>query len=415
MKPSALLATGAIFASLIASSSAQSSAAKPSFSLHNVITGRIVSGADPLPALLQRVELPPMFTLSVSAPSGAGSAEFSVNGKWVRVDNQPPFFLTEDAAQKPAAWNAPAGAITVGVKFYAQADAKGAVLADVQQTFTLATEGMEQPGVAVSDAERDAWLEKNLDAVLQKKTFAASNGLALPYRIFLPPSYSAKVKYPLLVFLHGRGQRGTDNGPRVYNSGLFRGPRSIVLPAMQQAFPAIVLVPQCSDKTVNEEWARWVGNTPETPFNGLGKDGSYVLAPEPSDSGKAVLELIDSTLAQYSVDARRVYLTGVSMGGFGTWEYAARRPELFAAAAPMAGYSDPRQVGRFSKIPFWIFHGGADETNPVQGSRTMHTLLREAGAEVRYTEYPDTRHGDSFRKAWAEPDLLPWIFSQRRN
>jgi predicted peptidase len=273
---------------------------------------------------------------------------------------------------------------------------------------------MQVLGSPASEAEQDAWLAENLDTVLQRKTFNASNGLALPYRLFVPPGYSAKVKYPLVVYLHGRGQRGTDNGPAVYNGGLFRGRRSLVSPTMQQTFPAIVLVPQCSNKTNNEEWAKWVGNTPQTPFAGLGRDGSYKMAEQPSESGQAVLELIDATLKDYSVDRSRVYLTGVSMGGFGTWEYTARRPELFAAAAPMAGYSDPSQLRKFAQIPFWIFHGNADQSNPVQGSRHMFALMKEAGMDVRYTEYPDTNHGDTFRKAWAEADLLPWIFSQRR-
>jgi predicted peptidase len=312
------------------------------------------------------------------------------------------------------AWTAGPGEYDVVVKLYARPDGAGPEIGQVDRTFSLSAEGMDTAGVHLSETEQDAWLEKNLDAVLQRKTFPASNGLAMAYRLFLPPAYSPRVKYPLLVYLHGRGQRGTDNSPRIYSGGLFRGRRSIVSPVMQQTFPAIVLVPQCSDKTTNEEWAKWVGNTPETPFNGLGQDGSYALAPEPSDSGKAVLELIESTMKQYSVDAHRVYLTGVSMGGFGTWEYAARRPELFAAAIPMAGYSDPKQVERFKGIPFWIFHGGADRTNPTQGSRTMYALLQKAGADVRYTEYPDTDHGPSFTKAWAEPELLPWIFSQWR-
>lgn len=267
----------------------------------------------------------------------------------------------------------------------------------------------------LSEAETEAWVAANLDTVLQKKTFRASNGLVMPYRLFVPPGYAPQKKYPLLVYLHGRGQRGTDNGPRLFNSsGLFKGSRSIVGPNMQRLFPCLVLVPQCSDKTVNEEWARWVGNTPETPFVGLGPDGSYVQAAEPSDSGRAVLELIDALMREYSVDAGRVYLTGVSMGGFGTWEYLARRPELFAAAVPMAGYSDPSQVGRIKHIPLWIFHGGADEVNPVQGSRTMFGLLKPAGADVRYTEYPGVRHSDTFKQAWTEPELLPWIFAQRK-
>ncbi|MEO7412242.1 MAG: prolyl oligopeptidase family serine peptidase, partial [Opitutaceae bacterium] len=354
------------------------------------------------------------FTLAAAGPAGAVSAAFSVNGKPVHVDNEAPFRLTEDAAQKATAWDVAPGSFTLAVKFYGQPDATGPVLAQTEQVLTLSGEGMETPGARLTDAELDAWVEKNVDTVLQKRTFVASNGLALPYRLFIPPAYSAKVKYPILIYLHGRGQRGTENGRRVYGGGLFLGRRSIVSPVMQQTFPAIIIVPQCSDKTQNEEWAKWVGNAPATPFQGLGKDGSYVLAPEPSDSGKAVLELIEATLRDYSVDPRRVYLTGISMGGFGTWEYVSRRPELFAAAVPMAGYSDPRQIDRFAKIPFWIFHGGADESNPVQGSRTMYALLQKAAADVRYTEYPNTRHSPTFSKAWTEADLLPWIFSQRR-
>lgn len=414
MRYPALFTIAASAFALVASSSAQVGPAKATLSLYNVVTGRTIAGTDPLPATLNRVELPPGFSLAAAAPTGAVSAAFVVNGKPVRVDDQAPFFLSESAGGKAAAWEATPGTFAIEVKFYGQPHAAGPVLAQVTRSFTLSAEGMDRDQPGLADAELDAWLEQNVDTVLQKKTFTASNGLAMPYRLFVPPGYSAKVKYPVLIYLHGRGQRGTDNSKRVYSGGLFLGRRSIVSPAMQQTFPAIVIVPQCSDKTTNEEWAKWVGNTPETPFLGLGKDGSYTLAPEPSESGKAVLELIEATLRDYSTDRQRVYLTGVSMGGFGTWEYVSRRPELFAAAAPMAGYSDPKQVDRFVKIPFWIFHGGADETNPVQGSRTMAALLQKAGADVRYTEYPDTRHGDTFKKAWIETELLPWIFSQRR-
>ncbi|MEO6568265.1 MAG: prolyl oligopeptidase family serine peptidase [Opitutaceae bacterium] len=414
MRCPALLAAAGTAIVVFTSSCVQLTPPKSTLSLYNVITERTVSGTDPLPGVVHRVELPAAFTLAASAPAGAVSAAFSVNGNSMRVDNQAPFRLTEDAGQKPTAWDATPGTFTITVKFYGQPNAGGPVLAQTEQVFSLSSEGMETAGARLSGAELDAWVEKNVDSVLQKRTFVASNGLAMPYRLFLPPAYSAKVKYPVLIYLHGRGQRGTDNDRRVYAGGLFIGRRSIVSPVMHQSFPAIILVPQCSNKTQNEEWAKWVGNAPATPFQGLGKDGSYALAPEPSDSGKAVLELIEATLREYSVDARRVYLTGISMGGFGTWEYVSRRPELFAAAAPMAGYSDPRQLDRFAKIPFWIFHGGADESNPVQGSRTMYALLQKAGADVRYTEYPDTRHSDTFRKAWTEVDLLPWIFAQRR-
>jgi predicted peptidase len=276
----------------------------------------------------------------------------------------------------------------------------------------------QQAGNRIAPLSSEAtlqWLDKNLDSVLVQQSYQAPNGLTMPYRLFQPEA-SPSENLPLVVFLHGRGDRGTDNGRRVYeNVGLFVNDLSLVAPNMQQKFPCYVLVPQCSDKTVNEEWAKWEGNTPETPFKGLGKDGSYSMSALPSESGAAALALIDHILARNRIDRNRVYLVGLSMGGFGTWEFTARRPELFAAAIPMAGFSDPTQTEKIKHIPFWIFHGDADKSNPVEGSRTMYQSLKKAGAEVKYTEYEGASHGDSFRKAFAEPELIPWMFSKKKN
>jgi len=258
------------------------------------------------------------------------------------------------------------------------------------------------------------WIEDNLDSVLVRNEFSASNGLKMPYRLFSPQEPNLG-KSPLVVFLHGRGDRGTDNDRRVYkNVGLFINELSIVAPNMQSKYPCYVLVPQCSDKTVNEEWAKWEGNSPETPFEGLGKDGSYTMSDQPSESGTAALSLIDQIVATHRIDPDRIYLIGLSMGGFGTWEFTARRPDLFAAAVPMAGFSDPGQVEKIKNIPYWIFHGDADKSNPVEGSRTMYQLLKKAGAEVKYTEYAGAGHGDSFEMAFNEPELIPWMFSKKR-
>ncbi|MCV9386118.1 carboxylesterase family protein [Reichenbachiella ulvae] len=263
--------------------------------------------------------------------------------------------------------------------------------------------------------ENQKWVDENLDKVMIPKTFLASNGMQMPYRLFVPEGYNNNESLPLLIHLHGRGERGTENPTNLYdNIPLFNGARSIVSPNMQHDYRCIVLVPQCSDKTENEEWAKWVGNTPETPFEGLGKDGSYTMNSKASDSGTAALELIDHIMAEYDIDSKRVYLTGLSMGGFGTWEFIARRPELFAAAVPMAGYSDPLQVSRIKHIPIWIFHGNIDKWNPVQGSRNMYQILTDAGAKVKYTEYDSTGHGDTFQKAWQDETLIPWIFAQRQ-
>lgn len=258
------------------------------------------------------------------------------------------------------------------------------------------------------------WVKNNVDSILVKGTFDASNGLKMPYRLYTP-EYVYKEKIPLVIFLHGRGDRGTDNGTQTYKStGLFMNEMSLIAPNMREKYACFVLVPQCSDKTTNEEWAKWVGNTPETPFKGLGKDGSYAMNETPSESGAAALELIDKMITDLHIDPDRVYLIGKSMGGFGTWEFTARRPELFAAAVPMAGYSDPSQIENIKHIPYWIFHGDIDEYNPVEGSRTMYKLLSEAKADVKYIEYPDANHGNSFKKAFNDPELIPWMFSKTK-
>lgn len=256
---------------------------------------------------------------------------------------------------------------------------------------------------------------EKIDELLVKNTFKASNNLELPYRLFTP--YNKRVeKKPLIVFLHGRGDRGSDNGPKTYHEfGFITNPNTLISTEMQAKYPSYILVPQCSDKTENEEWAKWIGNSPETPFDGLGKDGSYVLNHEPSASGQATLELIENLIENKNIDKDRIYIIGLSMGGFGVWEFTARQPNLFAAAVPMAGYSDPSQIENIKHIPFWIFHGSTDKWNPVQGSRTMYNLLLKQNADVTYTEYNNTGHGDAFKKAFNEPELLSWLFSKSKN
>ena len=270
---------------------------------------------------------------------------------------------------------------------------------------------------AMSESETMQWIQDNIDEVLQRGSFSASNGLEMPYRIYLPEKEHPDKRYPIFVYLHGRGQRGSDNAPDLYNrSPLFIGPHSIVSPNMQKEYPCIVLVPQCSNKTIKEEWAKWVGSTPETPWEGLDQvNGAYRQSAEPSDSGAAFLELLQYVMVTHNADEERVYLSGVSMGGFGTWDLSMRRPELFAAIVPMAGYSDQSKAATIAHIPCWIFHGGADKVNPTQGSRNMYRLLKDRGADARYTEYPDAGHDEAFSLAWNEEELLPWIFSQKRN
>lgn len=253
----------------------------------------------------------------------------------------------------------------------------------------------------------------NVDSLLVKSTYKATNKLELPYRLFSPNKRSNK-NIPLVIFLHGRGERGKENGARIYrNAGIIMNENSLITKESQANYPCYILVPQCSNKSENEEWAKWEGNSEETPFKGLGSDGSYVMNQTPSESGEATLELIEKIIKENKIDPSRIYITGLSMGGFGTWDFIARKPNLFAAAVPMAGYSDPNQIENIKEIPIWIFHGNKDKWNPVEGSRKMYSLLSNVKADVRYSEY-NLGHGDTFKKAFKEPELISWMFSKSK-
>ncbi|ARV14674.1 prolyl oligopeptidase family serine peptidase [Polaribacter sp. SA4-12] len=137
------------------------------------------------------------------------------------------------------------------------------------------------------------------------------------------------------------------------------------------------------------------------------------MNPIPSESGEATLELIEKIISEKAIDTSRVYITGLSMGGFGTWDFIARKPNLFAAAIPMAGYSDLNQINKIKEIPIWIFHGNKDKWNPVEGSRKMYSLLSNVNKDVRYSEY-SLGHRDTFKKAFQEAELIPWMFSKSK-
>lgn len=382
------------------------------FALFNVVTDRFEPSFDPAPDTLHRVELPPRFTLEARVPAGTLSVKFSGVGNDT-VDNAAPFRLTEDAQGKAQAWEAAFGSHELKVATFASAGGTGTPVHEFSQTIRLSATGMAETFTPIDQASQDAWLAANLDRVLEPKMFTGSAGM-LPYRLYTPEHYDASVKYPVLVYLHGRGQRGYDN-EGTYTSQLFHGPQSIVSPNLQQRFPSFVIVPQCGDMPAHQEWAHWIGNSEQDLYAGLGQDGSYMQHADPFPSALLVKELVESLAPTLSIEPARVYLTGESMGGFGVWEFTSRWPDVFAAGVPMAGYSDRSKVSRILQVPFWVFHGDADESNPVAGSRAMVEAINAAGGSARYTEYPGVDHNGTFTKAWSEElELLPFIYSQRR-
>ena len=240
------------------------------------------------------------------------------------------------------------------------------------------------------------------DSALYEKKYFASGKDTLQYRIMYPANYNPAKQYPLVMFLHGAGHRGTDNtAPLIYGGSLFADAVN------RLKYPAIVIFPQCPR---NDFWSRIAVNM-KNPTDSLGP----LMFPSQYPIGRnlnLVSLLLDSLVASKIADNKRIYIGGLSMGGMGTFELLWRKPGFFAAAFPMCGGGDPEKVPVYgSHFPIWVFHGDQDRTVPVGHSRRMVNALRAAGAHVKYTEYPGVAH-NCWINAFAEPDLLPWLFGQ---
>jgi predicted peptidase len=205
------------------------------------------------------------------------------------------------------------------------------------------------------------------------------------YLLYLPVDYGKdpQQKWPLILFLHGSGERGSDL------ELLKRQPLPKTLDR-QKDFPFIVISPQLSLAMAN-----W------------------------SDLIEPVKTLLDQIQASYSVDTQRIYLTGLSMGGFGTWEFALRYPRRFAAIVPIAGgyrfqsHAIPENICDLKDLPVWVFHGAQDTNVLPAQSEEMVEALRACGGKVRFTLYPDADHSASWTRAYANPDVYKWLLDKR--
>jgi predicted peptidase len=229
-------------------------------------------------------------------------------------------------------------------------------------------------------------------------------GKRMPYRLFAPARLEPGRTYPLVVFLHGAGGSGTDNDRQLQGANVF-GALVWTLPENQQRHPAFVLAPQ-SD--VN--WACTIYD-PKNPPKTLA-DLKW-CPPEALGLGAGLaFEIIDSLLGTLPIDRSRIYVTGHSMGGAGTWHMIAHRPRFFAAAVPVCGHPLVATAEAIKEVPVWNFHGTADEVEPVTTSRAMIEALRKIGGRPRHTEYAGVGH-DVFMWAYTEPALVEWLFAQK--
>ena len=245
--------------------------------------------------------------------------------------------------------------------------------------------------------------------VFAARCFVDAAGLPLPYRLLLPERVEPGQRYPLLLYLHGAGERGTDNV-----APLGHGVGSLLIES-RGTFPCIAVVPQCPQglRWVEVDWSTTSHELPSVPSAPLHAALALVdalLRATPREPGSSV------TPTQLpSIDPGRVYIMGLSMGGYGVWDALCRQPQRFAAAIPICGGGVESHASQIcaAAVPIWAFHGARDPVVPVERSRRMVAALKRCGGNVRYTEYPEVGH-DSWKDALGEPNLLPWLFSQRR-
>ena len=198
--------------------------------------------------------------------------------------------------------------------------------------------------------------------------------IEMAYLISLPKDYEAQTSWPLLLFLHGAGERGSD-----LELVKKHGPPMLI--EQGKDFPFVVVSPQCP----TDLWWEPVG----------------------------LMALLDEVVEKYRVDQDRIYVTGLSMGGFGTWSLAAFAAERFAAIAPICGGGEPVWAGRLALVPAWTFHGAADTVVPKQRSQEMADAIKKRGGDVKLTIYPGVGH-DSWTQTYANPELYDWLLQHQR-
>ena len=224
--------------------------------------------------------------------------------------------------------------------------------------------------------------------VFSPKTYRNSRNETLPYRLFTPRNYNKQRKYPLVLWLHGGAGRGNDNLKQVAGGNIL-GSHVWTLPENQEKHPCFVVAPQCPE---NEMWT-----TPDDKSSG---------------EMRLVMELLESLRPRFNLDAQRFYVTGQSMGGFGTWCAISDHPRMFAAAVPVCGGGNVSAARNLTKTPIWAFHGETDNAVSVERSRQMIAAIRQAGGTPRYTEYKGRGHV-IWDEVFNEPELVPWVFAQK--
>lgn len=233
-------------------------------------------------------------------------------------------------------------------------------------------------------------------AELTPHVWKAPNGIEVPYRLAVPESVEAGKTYPLILFMHGAGERGTDNALQ-----LKHGVQDILANAAKLNEPCFLIAPQCPAEV-------WWADLDDRKLR-------LKAATEPNPRLEAVLALVDDFPKSHPVDPKRLYITGISMGGFATWFILGQHPDKFAAALPICGGGDPAPelVSKFKDVPVWTFHGDKDTVVPPEASLDLVAALEKAGGKPKLTIYPGVGH-NSWTQTYADPEPLRWLLSHRK-
>jgi len=223
-------------------------------------------------------------------------------------------------------------------------------------------------------------------------------GDTLLYRVLFPVNYDKTKSYPLVIFLHGSGERGNDNEKQlVHGSTLFTDSLN------RLNYPAIVLFPQCP---ANDSWIT-LDEKPDNTF-------SFIDTRKSRKPLELTKKLIDSYKKTEAVDSKRIYVLGLSLGGMGTYDLICRYPKIFAAAIPICGGVNMERLKKIRKMPIRIYHGGSDNVVSPEFSRNAYIELKADGSQrAEYLEFPGVGH-NSWSSAFAQPDFLSWLFSQKK-
>jgi predicted peptidase len=225
------------------------------------------------------------------------------------------------------------------------------------------------------------------------------------YRLFVPADFDPTKAYPLVFFLHGAGERGSDNEAQLISS---QGATVWAKPDEQAKHPAFILAPQCPGAADSKQdgWTTLMTKGVKEPYTAL---------PEL----ETAYDLLEEIMGKYSIDRNRIYCTGISMGAFGAWALAVEHPDVFAAMVVASGGGDPARLPAVAKMPVWVFHAVKDPTIPVSFAKTTVKALTDAGGSPKYTEYPADAYfypvaHVSWVPGYANAEMRDWLFSQSR-